>query len=111
MFQQVILIGNLGKDAEVKTVNENVKVATVSLATSEKYNDKDNQLQEKTEWHSVVAWRNNAERIEKLQLKKGDLLQVVGKLSTRKYTDANGVDRYVTEVVVDTFQLLGRKES
>lgn len=114
MVNKVILIGNLGKDAEVRTLNMNneaVKTASFPLATSEKYRDRNGNLQENTEWHNIVAWRGNAEAVEKLGLKKGAMLYIEGSLHTRKYTDQNGNDRYTTEVVVDTFRILDKKEA
>lgn len=114
MINKVILLGNTGKDAVVRTNNmngESVKVASFPLATSEKYRDKSGNLQEKTEWHNIVAWRGNAEVVEKLQLKKGATIYVEGSLHTRKWTDEAGVERYTTEVVVDTLRLLDKKDS
>lgn len=112
-MNKVILIGNLGKDAEIRTLNQNnesVKVATFPMATSEKYRGKDGSLQENTEWHNIVAWRGVAERIEKLALKKGACIAVEGSLHTRKWSDQAGVERYTTEVVIDNFELLDKKE-
>lgn len=112
MVNKVILIGNIGKEPEIRTLNnEGVKTAAFPLATSEKYRDKNGELQEQTEWHNIVAWRGTAETIEKLQLRKGATLYVEGSLHTRNWTDQAGVKRYTTEVVVDTFRLLDKKEA
>lgn len=106
---KIILLGNCGKDAEVRMVGEN-KVATFSLATTEKYKDsKTGEWKENTEWHNIVCWRNTAELAEKY-IKKGTQLFIEGKLRTRSWDDQNGNKRYVTEIVADSIQLLGKKE-
>lgn len=106
---KVILIGNLGKDPEIRYVNDNNPVANFSVATSESYKDKDGEWQEITEWHNVVAWRALAERAEKY-LKKGKQVYVEGKIRTRSWDDKDGNKRYTTEIVADTLQILGRRE-
>lgn len=114
MVNKVILVGNTGKAADIRTINQNnesVKVATLSLATSEKYRDRNGEQKENTEWHNIVAWRGNAEAIEKLGLKPGTLLYVEGSLHTRKWQDQSGMDRYTTEVIVDNFRVLSKKEA
>ena len=111
MINKVILIGNVGQDPEVRYTGDasnGAKVATVRLATSERYKDRNGNLQEHTEWHSVVLWRNQADVVEKY-VKKGSQIYVEGKLRTRSWEDQNGNKRYVTEIVADTLQLLGRK--
>lgn len=110
MVNKVILIGNLGRDPEVKYLEGNVAVAKFSLATNESYKDKKGEWQTQTEWHDVVAWRALAERAEK-QLKKGSQVFVEGKLTHRKYQDKDGIDRYVTEVVANSFRILDRRDS
>lgn len=109
MINKVILIGNLGKDPEVRYLEGNVCVAKLSIATNENYKDKKGDWQKVTEWHNLVMWREIAERAEK-QLKKGDTIYVEGKLTHRKYQDKDGKDQYVTEVVVNTFRSLEKKE-
>lgn len=107
---KAIILGNCGKDPEVRMVGEN-KVASFSVATTEKYKDsKTGEWKENTEWHNIVCWRNTAEIAEKY-IKKGTQLYVEGKLRTRSWDDQNGNKRYVTEIVADTIQLLGKKES
>ena len=96
MVNKVILIGNLGRDPEVRYLEGNVAVARFSVATNENYKDKKGEWQTATEWHDVVVWRSLAERAEK-QLKKGSQVFVEGKLTHRKYQDKEGNDRYVTE--------------
>ncbi len=110
MVNKVILIGNLGKDPEVRYLEGNVAVARFSLATNESYKDKKGDWQTATEWHDIVAWRQLAERVEK-QLKKGSQIYVEGKLTHRKYQDKDGNDRYVTEVVANTIRLLDRRDN
>lgn len=110
MVNKVILIGNLGRDPEVKYLEGNVAVAKFSVATNESYKDKKGEWQTQTEWHDVVCWRALAERAEK-QLKKGSQVFIEGKLSHRKYQDKDGNDRYVTEVVANSFRVLDRRDS
>jgi single-strand DNA-binding protein len=109
MVNKVILIGNLGKDPEVKRFEGGGAVAKFSVATTDAYKDKEGNWQDQTEWHDVVVWRDLAERAEK-QLKKGSKVYVEGKLTHRKYTDANGVDKYITEVLAATFRSLDKRE-
>lgn len=114
-LNKVMLIGNVGQDPTVRYLdqgpqnpNGNTKVATFTLATSERYRDRSNELRENTEWHNIVAWRNSADIVEKY-VKKGTQLYIEGKLRTRSWTDQTGNKRYTTEVVVDSLQLLGRR--
>lgn len=109
MINKVILIGFLGKDPEVRRLENGAVVAKFSIATSESYKDKAGEWQTQTEWHDVVVWRNLAERAER-DLKKGKLVYVEGKLTHRKYQDKDGVDRYITEVAGNTFRLLEKRE-
>ncbi len=111
MINKVILVGNLGKDPEVRRLESGAVVAKFSIATNENYMDKKtNEWQTITEWHNVIAWRNLAESAER-NLKKGKLAYVEGKLTTRKWTDKDGNDRYTTEVVANVLRLLEKKES
>jgi single-strand DNA-binding protein len=110
MVNKVILIGNLGRDPEVRYLEGNIAVARFSVATNESYKDKKGEWQTQTEWHDIVCWRNLAERAEK-QLKKGSQIYLEGKLTHRKYQDKEGNDRYVTEVVANTIRILDRRES
>lgn len=103
---KVILIGNLGIDPEVRTLESGVKVCRLSIATSESYTNKEGNRVEQTEWHSVTLWRGLAEIAEKY-LTKGNKVYVEGKLRTRSYKDKDGVDRYSTEIVADNMQMLG----
>jgi single-strand DNA-binding protein len=107
-FNRVVLIGNVGKDPEIRYTTSGVPVVTFSLATSEMWKDKDGMQQERTDWHNVVAWRKLAEIIQEI-VKKGSRLLVEGKIQTRSF-EKNGEKRYVTEIVADNVLLLdGRK--
>jgi len=109
MVNKVILIGNLGADAEVRRLESGAAVAKLSVATNESYKDKNGEFQTNTEWHNVVVWRYLAERAEQ-QCKKGKQVYIEGKLTHRKYQDANGNDKYITEVVGAVMRVLGTKE-
>lgn len=103
-LNKVQLIGNLGKDPELKYTPSGVAVATFSIATSESWKDADGNQQEKTEWHNIVAWRKLAEICGEY-LKKGKKVYLEGKLQTRNY-EKDGVKRYVTEIVADQLIML-----
>lgn len=105
-LNKVMLIGNLGKDPEVRAIPSGVKVANFPIATSESYTNKDGQRVEKTEWHNIVLWRGLAEVAEKY-LKKGNPVFIEGKLQTRSWEDQNGQKRYMTEIVADNMTMLG----
>ena len=104
---KVILIGNVGGDPEVKTFDSGDKLVRFSLATSEKYKDREGNPQEATEWHHIVVRRDGLVNVVQQYVKKGDRLFVEGRLRTRKWTDQNGSDRYTTEILMDQIQLLG----
>ena len=110
MINKVTLIGNLGKDPELRRLENGTAVAKFSMATNESYKDKNGEWQTQTEWHDIVVWRALAERAEQ-QLKKGKLVYIEGKLTHRKWTDKNDIVRYTTEVVANTFRLLERREN
>ena len=106
-----MLIGNVGRDPEIRYLEGttgNTKVATFTLATTERYRDRGGELRENTEWHNIVAWRNSADVAEKF-IRKGTQLYIEGRLRTRSWTDQTGAKRYTTEVQVDNLQLLGKK--
>ena len=107
---KVILVGNLGKDPEVRHLENGASVANFSIATSETYKDKNGNRQEQTEWHNVVLWRGLAQIAEKY-LKKGSQIYVEGKLKTRSWQDKDGHTRYTTEVVGDQMTMLGGRPS
>ena len=103
---KVILVGNLGKDPEIRHLEGGVSVARFSLATNEYYKDKQGARVERTEWHNITAWRGLAEVAEKY-LKKGQQVYVEGKLRTRQYQDKDNQTHYITEIVVDELTMLG----
>jgi single-strand DNA-binding protein len=107
---KVILIGNLGKDPEIKYLEGNIARVSFSLATSEAYKDKSGNRVEHTEWHNIVLWRNLAENAEKL-LKKGTQVYIEGKLQTRQWTDKDGHKKNITEIIGDNFVILHRKDT
>ena len=102
---KVVLIGNLGADPEVRFTPSGVQVVSATLATSESWNDKNGERQERTEWHRLVLWRKLAEIADQF-LKKGSKIYVEGKLQTRSWDDQKGQKRYVTEVVVNNIEML-----
>jgi len=106
---KVILVGNLGKDPEVRSLESGTKVASFSLATSESYKNKDGQKVDQTEWHNIVMWRGLAEVAEKY-LKKGSQIYLEGKIRTRTWDDKEGNKRYTTEIIADTFTMLGKRD-
>ena len=104
-----MLIGNLGADPEVQTLEGNVKVAKFSLATTESFKDERGQSHSHTEWHTVVLWRGLADLAEKY-MQKGSMIYLEGKNKTRSYEDKQAVKRYVTEVIGDQVILLDKKD-
>ena len=105
MVNKVILIGNLGADPELRSTNAGQSVCTIRLATSEKFKDKEGQTQERTEWHQVVVWGQQADVVNRY-CKKGKQIYVEGRLQTRKWTDKNNQERYTTEIVADNVRFL-----
>jgi single-strand DNA-binding protein len=106
---KVILVGNLGKDPDMKYTASGAAIANITVATSESWNDKQTgEKQEKTEWHRVVFFRRLAE-IAGEYLRKGSQVYIEGKLQTRKWQDQNGQDRYTTEIVANEMQMLGSR--
>jgi len=106
---KVILVGNLGKDPELRYTPSGAAVATFSLATTERYKDKDGNRQDKTEWHNIVVWRQLAEICGKY-LHKGKQVYIEGKIQTRSYDDRDGNKRYITEIVADQMHMLGSRD-
>lgn len=107
---KVILVGNLGKDPEVRYLDSGVAVANFSLATTESYKNKEGERVSQTEWHNIVLWRGLAEVAEKY-LKKGASIYVEGKIRTRKWEDKDGNTRYSTEILGDNMTMLGSKST
>ena len=101
---KVILLGNLGKDPDIRATQAGSRLASFSIATSTKYRNKDTQqLEDKTEWHRVVVFNDKLADICEKYLRKGSKIYIEGQLQTRKWTDNNGVDKYTTEVVIPNY--------
>jgi single-strand DNA-binding protein len=109
MVNKVTLIGHLGRDPEVRTLENGTKVGTFTMATSESYKDKNDVWQNLTEWHNIVVWRYLAEKSER-ELKKGSLAYVEGKITHRKYQDKEGQEKYISEIVASTVNSLEKRE-
>jgi len=108
-LNRVMLIGNLGKDPELRYTTSGVAVATFSLATNESWRDQDGNTQERTEWHNIVTWRKLAEICGEW-LKKGKKVYIEGRIQTRSYDDKNtGTKKYITEIVADNMIMLDSK--
>jgi len=106
---KVILIGNLGRDPETRYMPEGGAITNISIATTEKWKDKNGEMQEKTEWHRVAFFGKLAE-IAGEYLKKGSQVYVEGRLQTRKWQDKDGQDKYSTEIVANVMQMLGSRQ-
>ncbi len=107
-INKVILVGNLGKDPEVKYLEGGIAIAKFPLATTETIKDKSGQKQDQTEWHNIVLWRGLAEIAEKY-VRKGQTVYIEGKIRSRSYDDKDGNKRYITEIVGETMQMLGKR--
>ena len=107
-LNKVMLIGNAGRDPEVRHLESGSVTASFTLATTERYRDRNGEWKEQTEWHNIVCWRYLAETAEKY-VRKGTQLFIEGKIRNRQYTDRDGNTRYITEIVADSMQLLGKK--
>ena len=105
---KVILVGNLGKDPEIRHLDNGIAVANFSLATTESYTNKQGERVNQTEWHNIVLWRGLADVAEKY-LKKGNSVYIEGKINTRKWEDKEGVTRYSTDIIADKMTMLGSK--
>jgi single-strand DNA-binding protein len=103
---KAIVLGNLGRDPELRQTASGKAVATLRIATNEQWTDQSGERQERTEWHSVVVWGRQAENCNQY-LKKGRTVYVEGRLQTRKWQDKDGHDRYTTEIVADRVQFIG----
>ena len=106
---KVILIGNLGKDPEVKKFDSGIKNASFSLATTEKFKNKSGEMVSNTEWHNIVVWGTLSDVAEKY-LKKGSQIYLEGKIKTSSWEDKSGAKRYKTEIYADSFTMLGVKD-
>lgn len=111
MVNKVILIGNVGMDPEVRTLENGTKVARIRMATTERmYDRQTNETREHTEWHTVTLWRGMANTVDNY-VRKGSQIYVEGRLRTRDWTDRDGNKRFSTEIVADTMNLLGRRNN
>jgi single-strand DNA-binding protein len=108
MINKVILVGRVGKDPEVRHLDNNVSVASFTLATNETYKNKSGEKVTNTDWHNIVVWRQLAEIAGKY-VKKGTMLYVEGKIRTRSWDDKDGIKRYTTEIFADNFQMLSSR--
>ena len=108
-LNRVTLIGNAGKEAEYKTLEDGTPVAKFSIATTEIYRLKNGDTQSRTDWHTIVAWRGLASLVHQF-IKKGSLLCIEGKLHNRQYSDKEGNNKYLTEIVAEQILLLDKKE-
>ncbi len=115
-LNKVMLIGNVGRDPEVRYLDQgsaqagqSTKVATFTLATTDRYRDRAGELRENTEWHNLVLWRQLADLAEKY-IRRGSQIYVEGHIRTRSYNDQQGQKKYMTEIVADNVQLLGRRD-
>jgi len=107
---KVILIGNLGKDPDIVSIDANIKKASFSMATTESYRNREGQRVDQTEWHNIVMWRGLAEIAEKY-LHKGSKVYIEGRLRTRDYEDKEGIKRYRTEILADSMVMLDKAEN
>lgn len=103
-LNKVCLIGNLGEDPEVRSLNNGGEVVNLRVATSETWKDKDGNRQERSEWHRVVIFNENLAKVAKSYLKKGSKVYLEGQLQTRKWQDQSGADRYSTEIVLQRYR-------
>jgi single-strand DNA-binding protein len=108
-INKVILVGNVGKDPVIRYFDKGVAKVTFPLATSESYTNQQGETITTTEWHNIVLWRAMAEVAEKT-VKKGSQLYIVGKIKTRSYVDKEGNNKYITEILADTFLVLDKKQ-
>ena len=108
-LNKVMLIGNVGKDPEPRHLENGTMFVTITVATTERYKDRNGEVKEQTEWHNVVCWRGLAEIVERY-VRKGSQVYVEGKLRSRSWEEQNGQKRSYTEIVADTLLLLGRKQ-
>ena len=107
-LNKAMIIGNVGRDPEVKHLDKGLAVVTLPIATTERFKDKNGELREQTEWHNVVFWRSLAEFVER-HVRKGSQVFVEGRLRTRSWEDQSGQKKYATEIVADVIRLLGKR--
>ncbi len=107
-LNKVLLIGNVGKDPEVRHLESGAVTASFSLATNERYKDRNGEYRDQTEWHNIVCWRNTAEFAEKY-VRKGSSLYIEGKIRNRQYQDKEGNTRYIVEIYADDIRFVGKR--
>ena len=107
-INKVTLIGNLGNEPEVKTLEGNLTIAKFNLATSESYRDKEGNLKTETDWHTIIGWQKLAVFVENY-LHKGSRIYLEGKIKNRSYEDKNGIKKYVTEIIAENILMLDKK--
>lgn len=106
-LNKVFLIGNVGKDPEIRATQSGQKKASFTFATTERFKDRTTgENRDRTEWHNIVAWRSSAEQIERLGIRKGTALHIEGRITYRSWDDPSGQKKYMTEIEVDRFQIL-----
>ena len=111
-LNKVMLIGNIGKDPEIKTLQNGRKFVSFSLATSKRYRDNNGEQKEDTQWHNIVIWGKTAETFENIGIVKGTQLYIEGEITNRSWTDqATGQKRYTTEINVSSFQILSSRNT
>jgi single-strand DNA-binding protein len=109
MINKVTLLGRLGKDPEIRHFENNGAVCNFTLATTRSYKNKNDEKVEETEWHNLAIWKRGLVDVAEKYLKKGSLVYIEGRLSTRSWDDQQGVKKYTTEIIVESFQMLGGK--
>lgn len=109
MVNKVFLLGNLGRDPEIKYFDEHSAVTSFTLATNETYVDKTGARVTQTEWHNIKVSRTNLAKVAEQYLKKGDLIYLEGKIKSRSYDDKEGHKKYITEIIVESFKMLNKK--
>lgn len=111
-LNRATLIGNIGKDPEIKTLQNGRKIVSFSLATSKRYRDNNGEQKEETQWHNIVIWGKTAETFENIGIGKGTQLYIEGEITNRSWTDqVTGQKRYTTEINVSTFQILSSRNT
>lgn len=111
-LNKVMLIGNIGKDPDIKTLQSGKKVVSFSLATSKRYRDNNGEQKEETQWHNIVIWGKTAETFENIGIVKGTQLYIEGEITNRSWTDqTTGQKRYTTEINVSTFQIFSSRNT
>ena len=104
----LVLLGNVGRDPKITVLKSGDTVASFPVATTEVWTDKDSVVHEETEWHNIVCWKGLAESVKKSELKKSDTVHIIGKIKTRTFTDKEGEESFIREVIADSFTITRR---